>query len=122
MAIWAIAATNAVELAANAPASIPRLKRIVQFAPRLAQFRFGLQNAFKNTIAPAKAVPVLVNFQVQQNGSAIRVVDADGSVYDGSLLPESAVAQNEPAPAATPAPPVTRAAQVERAKINRQPG
>jgi hypothetical protein len=59
---------------------------------------------------------VLVNFQVQQNGNAIRVVDADGSVYDGSLLPESAIAQIEPAPAATPASPVTAPEQVERAK------
>jgi hypothetical protein len=75
-----------------------------------------LQNAFKNTIAPAQAVPVLVNFQVQQNGNAVRVVDADGSVYDGSLLPKSAIAQNEPAPAATPAPPVAAPAQVARAK------
>jgi len=65
----------------------------------------GVQHLFKNTAAPAQAAPVLANFQVQQNGNAIRVVDADGSVYDGSLLPESTVAQNEPAPvvAAMPA-------------------
>ena len=43
-------------------------------------------------------------------------MDADGSVYDGSLLPESAVAQISPAPAATPASPVTAPEQVERAK------
>jgi hypothetical protein len=54
---------------------------------------------------------------VQQNGNAIRVVDADGSVYDGSLLPENAVAQNMPAPAAAPAPVVAAPArQFERAK------
>ena len=79
-------------------------------------FALNLQNAFKNTIAPAKAVPVLVNFQVQQNGNAVRVVDGDGSVYDGSLLPESAIAQNEPAPAAAPAPPGAVPEQVARAK------
>jgi hypothetical protein len=76
----------------------------------------GSQNLFKNISPPTQAVPVLVNFQVQQNGNAIRIVDADGSVYAGSLLPESAVAQNEPAPAATPAPPVTAPAQAGRAK------
>jgi hypothetical protein len=53
---------------------------------------------------------------VQQNGNAIRVVDADGSVYDGSLLPESAVAQNGPAPATTLTSPVTAPTQAERAK------
>jgi hypothetical protein len=103
----AIAVTNAVELAANAPAASHGF---------LQADASGLQNAFKNTIAPAQAVPVLVNFQVQQNGNAVRVVDADGSIYDGSLLPKSAIAQNEPAPAATPAPPVAAPAQVARAK------
>jgi hypothetical protein len=62
-----------------------------------------VQNLFKNTVATARAVPVLANFQVRQNGSDIRIVDADGSVYDGSFLPQSAVAQNEPAPAEMPA-------------------
>ena len=89
----------------------------VQFASAASHnFAMSLQNAFKNTVAPAQAVPVLVNFQVQQNGNAVRVVDADGSVYDGSLLPKSAIAQSEPAPAATPAPPVAAPAQVARAK------
>ena len=52
------------------------------------------QNSFKNKLAPAQAVAVLDNFQVQQNGNALRVVDADGSVYEGALQPEKVVAQN----------------------------
>jgi hypothetical protein len=54
---------------------------------------------------------VLANFQVQQNGNAIRVVDADGSVYDGVLLADDAVAQNGPAAVVPAAPPVVAPAQ-----------
>jgi hypothetical protein len=48
------------------------------------QLGSGLQNAFQNSIAASQALPVLSNFQVQQNGSALRIVDRDGSVYVGS--------------------------------------
>jgi prepilin-type processing-associated H-X9-DG protein len=90
----------------------------VQFASATSHsFALNLQNSFKNTVVPAKAAVVLANFQVQQNGNAIRVVDADGSAYDGSLLPKSAVAQNGPAPVATSTPPITAPAQFERVKI-----
>jgi hypothetical protein len=101
------------ELAANAPAAgAPTTDRLamahgaagnysttqtksVQFASTAGQnFDSSVQNSFKNTIAPAKATAVLANFQVQQNGSAIRVVDADGSVYDGALQSESEAVQN----------------------------
>lgn len=121
---------SAGELAVNAPAAaVTRLDRLVkeqdgtskdfagqmssvQFASTPSQnLAFGSQNSFKNTAAPAKAAPVLANFQVQQNGNAIRVVDEDGSVYDGSLLPENLLAQGTPAPAATPAPIMTAPAQ-----------
>jgi hypothetical protein len=89
----------------------------MQFASVASQkSAFGLQNSFKNTITPANPAPVLADFQVQQNGNSIRVVDADGSVYDGSLLPESAVAQNAPMPVAAPPPVVTATGQIERAR------
>jgi hypothetical protein len=115
------------ELAASAPAAgAPTADRLatahgaagnysttqtksVQFGSTAGQnFDSSAQNSFKNTIAPAKATAVLANFQVQQNGSAIRVVDADGSVYDGALQPESEAVQSAPAsatttPASTPA-------------------
>ena len=35
--------------------------------------------------------PVLRSFQIQQTGSAIRVIDADGSIYEGSVTPRPAV-------------------------------
>jgi len=42
------------------------------------------QNAFRNGITPSQNLPVLSNFQVQQSGKALRIVDEDGSVYVGS--------------------------------------
>jgi hypothetical protein len=48
------------------------------------QFRSELQNAFQNSVAPSQTLPVLSNFQVQQNGNALQIVDRDGSVYVGS--------------------------------------
>jgi hypothetical protein len=60
----------------------------------------ALQN-FQNNITPSQAVPVLSNFQVQQNGNALRIVDQDGSVYSGSwrLANRAANTRNQPTPA-----------------------
>lgn len=44
--------------------------------------------AFQNSLAATNATVLLTHFQVQQNGHALRVVDADGSIYDGMLQPE----------------------------------
>jgi hypothetical protein len=44
-----------------------------------------LQKAFKNSIESPQRTSVLSNFQVQQHGNAIRLVDQDGSIYDGWL-------------------------------------
>jgi hypothetical protein len=107
-------ATSSGILAANAPAPVgPALDRLVkpsgaagndfknptdtvQLATAAVQnFASTAQNSFKNTISAKKATAVLANFQVQQNGSVIRVLDADGSVYDGSLQPEIAGAQKK---------------------------
>ena len=57
----------------------------------------NMQQIFKNAIASAKVAPVLANFQFQQNGAAISVVDGDGSVYNGYLLAADAAIQHEPA-------------------------
>jgi len=78
---------------------------------------FSLQNLFKNNAASAQATPVLQSFQMQQNGDTISVVDRDGSIYHGSVQPETGTVRNEPAPgetfAARIAPPQsqTKAAQ-----------
>jgi hypothetical protein len=101
-------------LAAKEPAAAPpalnQPASSVQFASNVAQ------NSFKNTVALAKAASVLANFQVQQTGNAIRVVDADGSVYDGSLQTESTVAQNVPVQTALPSPTGATVAQNDRQK------
>lgn len=100
----AISSRNNGELAAKTPA-----------AP--AVFASSSQDLFRNAGSPANATTVLVTFRVQQSGNSICIVDADGSIYDGSLLSESAVAQNELIPAATPAPLVAAATDVVRATI-----
>jgi prepilin-type processing-associated H-X9-DG protein len=113
---------NAGELAMNAPDASKKISdRLVTSSGTTAdhsialtnsvQFASGSQNAFRNTATQVKAASVLANFQVQQNGNAIRVVDADGSVYDGVLLADNAVVQNEPAAVVPAAPPVVAPAQ-----------
>jgi hypothetical protein len=115
-------------LAAKAPAAAPPALNLPAKLPGVAgnesatqtgsvQFASNAaQNSFKNTVALNKAAAVLANFQVQQNGNAIRVVDADGSIYDGSLQPESATEQNVSAQTAMPAPTGAEPAQIEQQK------
>jgi hypothetical protein len=108
-AITTISGTFAANAPAAAPPAIDQLAKApsaagsnfktpagsVQFATAAQNYNTSAQNSFKNTVALKQATAVLANFQVQQNGTAIRVVDADGSVYDGALQPEIAGAQNE---------------------------
>ena len=68
---------------------------------------YSLQNLFRNSVASTQATPVLQSFQVQRNGDAISVVDRDGSVYNGSVRPESEAVRNEPAPTELPVAPTT---------------
>jgi hypothetical protein len=129
------ATRNGGEMAANAPgASAPAFDRLakkqeeagkdfaaqtntMKFASATSQnLAYGLQNSFKNTVVVAKVAPVLANFRLQQNGNTIRIVDEDGSVYDGSLLPDTVVVQTAPVPAATPLSPTAAPAPAERAK------
>jgi len=68
-----------------------------QFANSLATRRpesMEPENAFKNNIAPSQSLPILASFQVQQNGNALRIIDQDGSVYEGSLQSLTAASAN----------------------------
>ena len=53
----------------------------------------GAQNFFKNNVLSTKTASVLANFQMEQNGDSLRVVDGDGSVYEGTWQVANAVAQ-----------------------------
>jgi hypothetical protein len=55
------------------------------------------QNYFKNTATQVHSVPVLASFQLLQNGNAIRILDRDNSVYEGSFQQGYGAAQNAPA-------------------------
>ncbi len=48
---------------------------------------------FRNAVTTT--APVLVSFELQQNGNRLAIVDADGSVYQGSLLTNNPVSQNQ---------------------------
>ncbi len=88
-------------VATTAPAAAPT-KQLFQDAERAKSEALGMNGnsqQFRNAIANTS--PVLVSFELQQNGNDLAVVDADGSVYQGSLQTNSAVAQSE-LPAVTP--------------------
>ena len=68
-------------LGAAAPGAPAAMKAPQKFAPQPSG------QAFRN-IAPTNRSPnILNNFQVQQQGSDIRIVDADGSTYTGKFEP-----------------------------------
>lgn len=100
------------------------------------KFKFGAapisaptaQNSFVNRMAPTlQAGTVLMNFRVIQNGNNIRVVDEDGSVYEGMLSADAwealAAAQTETASANATAAKVESPRMVESDQLasTRQP-
>jgi len=81
-------------------------------AAQLARKQIGaLQNSFRNNAVSLGAPVVLANFLVQQTGNAIRVLDADGSVYDGAMMDYHATANSTPVEAP---PALTREQLVKR--------
>jgi len=87
-------------------------------AQRFAQVVPGSKQKAAPAAEPAPAQPVLTSFQVEQTGSELRIVDADGSVYSGYVqLADSArrapVVRPE-TPAAAPAARAPKDAVEER--------
>jgi hypothetical protein len=70
----------------EAPAGSVQLATVMSEPPAQKEIS-NLQNFFRNdaSSSSSRATPVLQSFQVQQNGNAISMVDADGSVYSGSM-------------------------------------
>jgi hypothetical protein len=79
--------------AAAASAAAPA-KQLFRDVERAKSEVLGLNsNSQKFRNAVANTAPVLVSFELRQNGDNLAVVDADGSVYQGSLQTNSPVSQ-----------------------------
>jgi len=111
------------EINASAPAAAPAPAKMdsIQFGGRASQVfdrkkAGGLQNLFKNNSLSTKTGLVLANFQMEQNGENLRILDADGSVYEGPWQITQGIAQNatkEPQIAANTGLPVETPAQTQ---------
>lgn len=89
-------------LVATAAPAVAPAKQLFKDAERAKSEALGVNsNSQKFRNAVATTAPVLVSFELQQNGNDLAVVDADGSVYQGSLQTNSGDAQS-PAPAVVP--------------------
>jgi type II secretory pathway pseudopilin PulG len=104
-----IVATNTMPLAVNEMAQslsipAPNRDRSDTFKPvqgaadslqPAGQVVNNRKDLFQNTVT-TKNTAVLANFQVLPDGNTLRVVDGDGSIYEGSWRLTNAVAQNAP--------------------------
>lgn len=68
----------------QSPAAADVTKAKVRLGASASPQRF-VQTALKTGVAP----PVLASFELRQNGSAIAIVDRDGSIYNGFIAPET---------------------------------
>jgi len=88
------------ELAPATPIpALPSKTDSIQFGNQAAQpsgrsQSTAVRSLFSNTAISARTAAVLVNFQMEQSGEILRVVDRDGSVYEGSWQFTNAFAQN----------------------------
>lgn len=83
-------------------AKLTSLSREVLAITNAGQEGLGQAQAFRNVAVATDekarqsvAVPVLMNFTVAQNGNQLTVVDADGSVYQGTVEPVVLVSADE---------------------------
>jgi hypothetical protein len=82
-------------VATAAPAAAPA-KQLFKDAERPKSEALGVNSnsqRFRNAVA--NTAPVLVSFELQQNGNNLAVVDADGSVYQGLLQANGPVLQSQ---------------------------
>ena len=87
-------------------------------AQRFTQIAVGTRKKVTAADKAKSAQPVLASFQVEQNGSELRIMDADGSVYSGYVQLADNVRRARPArleaPAAAPAAQAPKDAVQER--------
>jgi len=103
-------------MATAAPVAAPA-KQLFKDAERAKSEVLGVNgNSQKFRNAVATTAPVLGSFELQQNGNDLAVVDADGSVYQGSLQTNSAVTQGS---VAAVMPPGAAQSQISDAAKNK---
>lgn len=68
-------------------ASAPSSARAARPAAAQQFAQSGISQAFRNNAQTNRSANILSNFRVQQDGSEIRIVDADGSTYTGKVEP-----------------------------------
>ena len=83
-----VAPAAPASVAGEAPAARSRARAIETGAASATRFaqQQGAQ-AFRNNVQTSQTANLLNTFQVQQDGSEIRVVDSDGSTYTGKVEP-----------------------------------
>ena len=102
------APASTLSLAASAPAPSGAPKRaIVESESKTATFggaetprtdagtRFVQAPAVAGALLDKATPPILASFRFEQTGSQVRIVDADGSVYNGSIKPSTLNEKNE---------------------------
>jgi len=70
----------------DAPAASVALARTPSTAPSQSERGVAFKSGDPETSGTAEALPILRRFRIEGDGQTIRIVDADGSIYEGTLL------------------------------------